>query len=89
MRETWLHAADGRRAVLRTGDTGTVLQDDEGMVLASHGTDRHEEMLERLRGEGWGIGQDADRRPAEAGPADAPPDGPAGPAGEVDLGSAG
>ncbi len=65
MRETKLEL-DGTRRLLRTDDNGTSLLDADGRVLAEHGNDRHEMMLEALESEGWQATADAHLPPPNA-----------------------
>jgi hypothetical protein len=86
MRRTVLASDKAGRVTVETGDNGTQVLDAAGMVLASHGTDRHEEMVALQRAAGLGVVEEADVRPPEAAGTPPPPEGPAGPEGEVDAG---
>ncbi len=72
MRHTAL-SRGAERLVLRTGDAGTELTDAAGLSLGQHGTDRHDELLERLAGQGWTVAEEAQIRPPEAAADRAPP----------------
>jgi|GEM_PF-4284810 len=80
--------SDKLTLTIETGDAGTEVLDASGTVLASHGTDRHDELVAEREAEGWRVAERGDVRPEGASDT-GPPSGPAGPAGEVDLGSAG
>jgi hypothetical protein len=86
MKRTVMAAERGGRIVIETGDNGTQVTDAEGVILAEHGSDRHEEMVALRRDAGLGVLEEGDVRPEEARHAPPPAEGPAGPAGEVDAG---
>lgn len=65
MRETRLDR-NGTQRLLRTDDYGTNLLDADGAVLAEHGNDRHEMMLETLAAEGWQVTADHHLPPPNA-----------------------
>ncbi|WP_237215829.1 hypothetical protein [Falsiroseomonas oryziterrae] len=88
MRRT-LMVSDKSSLTIQTGDAGTEVLDAGGVVLATHGTDRHDELVAAHEAEGWRVARSGDVRPEEAADVSPPPSGPAGPAGEVDLGNAG
>jgi len=67
MRRTLLDRTDGERITIRSDDHGTMVLDAAGQVLEQHGTDRHEEALDRYRKDGWRIADDGAVRPASAG----------------------
>ncbi len=78
MRETLLEkAGDGTMKVV-TGTRGTDVLDAEGKAVATRGTDRHDEMVERYEGEGWSAAAGravapaavAGAAPADTGPAE-------------------
>jgi len=71
MRETSLEKAGGGTMRIVTDDRGTDVLDAQGKVAANHGSDRHEEMVEKYQGEGWSVAKDGAVAPAPA--ADAPP----------------
>jgi hypothetical protein len=89
MRQTVMTSAGGQRLTVETGDAGTEVLDSSGAVLASHGTDRHDEMVAVHRQSGWRVEKEGDVRPPEAEGDPLPSSGPAGPAGEVDTGPSG
>lgn len=66
MRETKLARGEARR-VVRTDDAGTTVLDGEGAVVAQHGNDRHDWLLDTHAAEGWSILADGNRAPAAAG----------------------
>lgn len=71
MRQTQLEKhGDGTMKVV-TDDRGTDVLDARGMVAATHGTDRHDELVEKYQGEGWSVVADGAVAPAAV--ADAPP----------------
>ena len=71
MRETLLEkAGDGTMKVV-TGDRGTDVLDAEGKAVATHGTDRHDELVEKYEEEGWSAA--GDKAVAPAAVAGAPP----------------
>lgn len=81
MRETRLERGGARR-VLRTDDAGTaVLDGASGTVAEEHGTDRHDELLERHERDGWRVAAEGDVAPP--GATGRPPGSVAGDAGEA------
>ncbi len=86
MRRSVMIRDQGDRIVVETDDAGTQVLDGKGVVLATHGTDRHAEMVAEREAAGWRLAEDGDIRPPTAEHAPLPHDGPAGPAGEVDTG---
>ncbi len=56
----------GERRVLRTDDRGTSVLDGAGAVVAEHGNDRHETLIEDLSAEGWRVEADGHRPPPGA-----------------------
>lgn len=88
MRRTALRQVDDRRE-LHTDDRGTVLLDRAGMVLAEHGTDRHEELLAQHLAEGWRKAEDAHQPPMRVAPLAQRNPGPTGPAATVTDGEDG
>jgi hypothetical protein len=86
MRRTVMTSAGGQRIAIETGDAGTEVLDSSGAVLATHGTDRHEEMVAAHSQTGWAVVENGDVRPPAAAGSPPPEEGPAGPAGEVDGG---
>ena len=91
MRETVLVSGDGQKVTITTDDRGTDVLDAAGRVVGSHGTDRHEELLEKHRQEGWRVVGDGVVAPAQV--AGAPPPSDDGGSGdgfrELDLGNTG
>lgn len=88
MRRTALRQADDRRE-LQTDDRGTILLDRAGMVLAEHGTDRHENLLAQHLAEGWRKAEDAHQPPMPVAPLAQRDPGPTGPAATVTDGEDG
>jgi uncharacterized protein YfaP (DUF2135 family) len=84
MRRTVMVSDDFPAVAIETGDAGTVVLDAEGMVLASHGADRHEELVAERHAAGWRVEQDGFLRPPEAEGTPPPEPAPAAPAGEAD-----
>ena len=84
-------ADGGRKLTIATGDQGTEVLDAAGRVVVSHGSDRHEELVEKHPEEGWRIAQDGDVAPAQVADAPPPPDDDGTGDGfrELDLGSTG
>ena len=77
MRRSVMISKGGERITVETDDAGTTVLDAGGMVVAQHGSDRHEEVLALRQAEGWGVAEDAAVRPAEAADTPVPPaDGP-------------
>jgi hypothetical protein len=85
MRRTVM-VSEGARVTIETGDAGTEVLDEAGMVIAQHGTDQHDVTIAERKAAGWRTTESGDVRPPEAEGAPMPDDGPAGPAGEVDAG---
>lgn len=71
MRETRLEKAGGGTMRIVTDDRGTDVLDARGMVAATHGSDRHDEMVEKYQEEGWSVAADGAVAPAVV--AGAPP----------------
>jgi hypothetical protein len=86
MRRTVMAGERGGRVTVETGDNGTLVLDAAGMVLASHGTDRHEEMVVLQRAAGLGVVEEGDVRPEEAADAGTPPDNTPDGIAEVEIG---
>jgi hypothetical protein len=63
MRQTELHGPDRGRLRIVTNDRGTEVLDAEGRVIASYGSDRHEEMIARYEEAGWRVADDRAVRP--------------------------
>ncbi|MBW8269279.1 hypothetical protein [Caldovatus aquaticus] len=63
MRETELHGPGQGRLRIVTDDRGTDILDAAGRVIASYGSDRHEEMIARYEEAGWQIASDRAVRP--------------------------
>lgn len=77
MRETLLEkAGDGAMKVV-TDDRGTDVLGVDDRVVATYGTDRHDEMVEEYQGEGWSVARDGAVAPAAVAGAPAPHTGPA------------
>lgn len=88
MRRTLMGTFKGSWITIQTGDAGTEVLDAEGMVLAAHGTDHHDEEIARREQAGWRVAEEAAIRPPEA-PEPVPADAAAGDGPEPDLGDAG
>jgi hypothetical protein len=87
MKRTVMVSDKAGKVTIETGDNGTQVLDPEGMVLASHGTDRHDEMVAIQHAAGLGVVQEGDVRPEEASATPPPPQDDNGDgASEVDLG---
>ncbi len=86
MRRTVLVSDKSGPLVIETGDAGTQVMDEGGMVLAQHGTDRHDELVAEREAEGWRVTEGGEVRPPEAEGDPPPPGGPAGPAADIDPG---
>jgi hypothetical protein len=71
MKRTVMVSDKAGKVTIETGDNGTQVLDPQGVVLADHGTDRHEEMVAIQQAAGLGVVQEGDVRPEDA--ADAPP----------------
>ena len=71
MRETLLEKAGGETLKVVTDDRGTDVLGAGDKVVAAHGTDRHDEMVEKYEREGWGVARDGAVAPAAV--AGAPP----------------
>lgn len=67
MRRTLLERPDSGRITIRSDDHGTMVLDAASRVMEQHGTDRHEEALERYRADGWRMVSDGAARPTAAG----------------------
>lgn len=90
MRRTVMGTFRGDWITIQTGDAGTEVLDGQGMVLAAHGTDHHDEVIALREQAGWRVAEDQAIRPPEA--AGTPPptmDGGGEGAPEPDLGDAG
>lgn len=77
MRETLLERAGGGTMKVVTDDRGTDVLDAGGKVAATHGTDRHDEMVEKYAEEGWSVAKDGAVAPAAVAGAPPPDTGPA------------
>lgn len=91
MRETLL-ARDGSGGTMKvvTDDHGTDVLGADGKVVANHGTDRHDEMVEKYQEEGWSVAGDGAVAPAgtaNAPPPDTAPAEEGGPAATVNPGT--
>jgi hypothetical protein len=91
MRETVLTADAGRKLTITTGGQGTEALDAGGRVVGSYGSDRHDELVEQHRNEGWRVVEDGNVAPAQVAGAPPPSDdnGTGDGFRELDLGSAG
>lgn len=67
MRRTLLERRGGERITIRSDDHGTMVLDAASRVLEQHGTDRHEEALDRYRTAGWRVTADGAARPSATG----------------------
>lgn len=77
MRETLLEkSGDGTMRVV-TGDRGTDVLGADDRVVATYGTDRHDEMVEEYQGEGWSVARDGAVAPDAVSGTPAPRTGPA------------
>src|SRR5919112_662095 len=65
MRETVLTADAGRKLTITTGGQGTEALDAGGRVVGSYGSDRHDELVEQHRNEGWRVVEDGNVAPAQ------------------------
>jgi hypothetical protein len=86
MRRTVMTSAGGQRITIETGDAGTEVLDSSGAVLATHGSDRHEEMVATHSQAGWLVVEDGDVRPPTAGGSPPPEESAAADSDEVDTG---
>jgi hypothetical protein len=86
MRRTVLVSEGEGALVIETGDVGTQVLDEAGMVVEEHGSDRHDELVAAREAAGWRVTERGDVRPPEAGAERRPPDGPAGPRGRWSRG---
>lgn len=84
-------AKDAARREIRTDDIGTSVLDGAGQVVAEHGNDRHDLLLEEHLAAGWRVVEDGHVAPAVArAPApDLTPDRGSGPTRTVRDGEAG
>lgn len=89
MRRTVMVSDDFPAVAIETGDAGTLVLDAEGMVLASHGVDRHDELVAERQAAGWRVEQDRFLRPPEAQGTPPPAPAPVAPEGEADAGLSG
>lgn len=71
MRETLLEKPGGGTLRVVTDDRGTDVLGAEDRLVATYGTDRHDEMVEEYQEEGWGVAGGGAVVPAVA--AGAPP----------------
>lgn len=77
MRETLLEkSGDGTMKVV-TDDRGTDVLGADDRVVATYGTDRHDEMVEEYQGEGWNLVREGAVAPPAVAGAPAPDTGPA------------
>lgn len=87
MRRTVMTGEEGRTVTIHTGDQGSEILDEQGKVLGTYGTDRHEELVARHEQDGWKVAEDGDIRPEPAANTPPPPsDGPGDGFHELDLG---
>jgi hypothetical protein len=87
MRRSVMTAGDGGRITIETGDTGTDIVGADGVLVASHGSDRHDEMVAIRQEQGWRLTEDEQVRPPEAAGTPPPPqDGEGDGVRELDLG---
>ena len=70
MRRTARERPGEGQVTLLTDDRGTMITAADGHVIEEHGTDRHEEALDRWRGEGWRVTDDGEVRPPEVASAE-------------------
>ena len=77
MRETLLEKAGGGTMRVVTDDRGTDVLGSGDRVVATYGSDRHDEMVEEYQGEGWGVARDGAVAPEAVAGAPPPNTGPA------------
>lgn len=77
MRETMLEKAGSGPMKIVTDDRGTDVLGPENRVVATYGSDRHDEMVEEYAGEGWKAASDGAVAPAAVAGAPPPDTGPA------------
>lgn len=77
MRETVLQKTGSGTMRIVTDDRGTDVLGPGDRVVASHGSDRHDEMVEEYGGEGWSVASDGAVAPAAVAGAPQADTGPA------------